>query len=264
MSEAFWQELQQRFSDYVAGYDSPDAEENRAICLKRDHTQRVCANVRMLSDKLRIPGPDARLAEVMALFHDIGRFKQYREYKTFKDAASENHARLSVSEIKRHDLLRGLPEADAALVLTAIFHHNAYALPAGLGSRQRFFLKLLRDADKLDIWKVFIEYCENPTEGATDSVSLGLPDAEGCSQPVLDSLRSGCLVRMQDLAGMNDFKLLQAGWVYDLNFAPTVEAMLERGYLERLQALLPQSPEMEDIFAHLFHYARGLLQKGGS
>ncbi|HMA66559.1 MAG TPA: HD domain-containing protein [Desulfosalsimonadaceae bacterium] len=263
MSEAFWQELQQRFSNYVAGYYSHNEEENQAISLKRDHTQRVCANARMLSARLQVSGPDARLAQIMALFHDIGRFKQYKEYKTFKDADSENHARLSVSEIKRHDLLRGLPDADAALVLTAIFHHNVYALPAGLDSRERFFLKLLRDADKLDIWKVFIEYCENRAEGATDSVSLGLPDAEGCSRAVLDCLRSGRLVRMQDLAGLNDFKLLQAGWVYDLNFAPTVEAMLNRGYLERLQALLPRTPEMEDIFARLFHYARGLLQKAG-
>ncbi|MFO7840248.1 MAG: HD domain-containing protein, partial [Desulfosalsimonadaceae bacterium] len=250
--------------DYVAGYYSADEAENQAIVLKRDHTRRVCANARMLSAKLQISGPDARLAEIMALLHDIGRFKQYKRYKTFKDADSENHARLSVEEIKRHNLLQRLPEADAALVLTAILHHNAYAVPANLGSRERFFLQLLRDADKLDIWKVFIEYCEDQTDGAAGSVSLGLPDAEGCSRPVVDDLRSGCLVRMQDLAGLNDFKLLQAGWVYDLNFAPTVEAMLERGYLERLRALLPKTPEMEDIFDQLFRYARRLLQEGSA
>ena len=39
---------------------------------------------------------DVQLAEIMGLFHDVGRFRQYSIYKTFNDAQSEDHADLGL------------------------------------------------------------------------------------------------------------------------------------------------------------------------
>ena len=253
------EQLRQRFFEYVDPFFSKEEIDNRAIRLKRDHTRRVCRNARMLANKLKLTKADARLAEVTALFHDIGRFKQFLIYRTFKDADSENHAALSVSEIKAHSLLAGLAEEDAAIVLKSIELHNALEIPRTLSDRERFFLKLLRDADKLDIWKVFGEYCENQAKAATDSVSLGLPDSDGYSAEVLSAVCNRKVVRMQVLNTLNDFKLLQISWVYDLNFVPTMAAMLEKGYIDRLHACLPNTREIREAFEKVHHYAESFV-----
>ena len=256
------EQLRQRFFDYADRFYVSNDNENRPIQLKRDHTRRVCRNARMLANKLNLSEKDTLLAEAMALFHDVGRFKQYRVYQTFKDADSENHAALSVAEINANDLLAGLSEADRGIVLTGIEFHNALDIPEGLSERERFFLKLLRDADKLDIWKVFGEYYENEARSPSDSVSLGLPDSDQYSAEALAAVRDRKIVRMQEMKTLNDFKLLQISWVYDLNFVPTVEAMLEKGYINRLYAFLPHTKEIREAFEKVCQYAESVAAAG--
>ena len=251
--------LKKRFSDYAASYYARDDAVDQALRMKQEHTRRVCRNARMLANKLQVSEHDAALAETMALLHDIGRFKQFAVYKTFKDTDSENHASLSVEEINAHRILAGLAPADAALVCEAISYHNAFAVPDHLTRRSRFFLKLLRDADKLDIWKVFGEYYENREAARTESVSLGLPDTPGYSREAVSAVRAGRLVRLQALENLHDFQLLQVSWVYDLNFVPTVVEMLEKGHMDRLQAALPKSREINEVFETVFRYAASVL-----
>lgn len=254
--------LKQRFFEYVDHFYSECDTDNQAFRLKRDHTRRVCRNARMLANKLKISERESLLAEVMALFHDIGRFKQYRIYQTFKDADSENHAALGVSEIKTHSLLEGLAEDEIGLILRAIEYHNALKIPDHIRGRERFFMQLLRDADKLDIWKVFGEYCEVQTKSSTDSVSLGLSDNNRYSDCALKAVCERKIVQMPELKTLNDFKLLQISWVYDLNFVPTMEAMMEKGYIERLYAFLPQTREIEDAFEKVYQYAESVVSFG--
>ena len=258
------EQLRRRFFDYVDRFysKSKNGFDDHPIQLKRDHTRRVCRNARMLANKLKLSDADALIAEVTALFHDVGRFKQYRIYQTFKDADSENHAALSVAEIKRNSFLDGLSEADAALVLQCIELHNAVEIPDYLSDRERFFLQLLRDADKLDIWKVFTEYYENKAKAATDSVSLGLPDSEKYSEKALAAVCERKVVRMPEMKTLNDFKLLQISWVYDINFAPTMAAMLEKGYIDRLYAFLPHTGEIRAAFEKVHQYAESAAVSG--
>jgi len=51
---------------------------------------------------------------------------------------------------------------------------------------------------------------------------------------------------MQDLKTLNDFKLLQIGWVYDLNFVPSFQIVKKKKYLEKLEEALPQSKEIKE------------------
>jgi putative nucleotidyltransferase with HDIG domain len=50
------------------------------------------------------------LAETIALFHDIGRFEQFKTYGTFDDRASENHATIGLKVLKATDILNRLTE----------------------------------------------------------------------------------------------------------------------------------------------------------
>jgi hypothetical protein len=54
--------------------------------------------------------------------------------------------------------------------------HNVLAVPKELDSDLLQLVKIVRDADKLDIWRVFLDYYAQPTKDKPTAVGLGLPD----------------------------------------------------------------------------------------
>ena len=107
-----------------------------------------------------------------------------------------------------------------------------------------FFARLLRDADKLDIWKVFIDYYRKPKKTPKSVIDFGLPDDPVCSPKIIDAVTENRFVRMRDLNTVNDFKLLQISWVFDLNFTPSFQKVQRLGYIEKIAATLPQSTDI--------------------
>jgi len=90
------------FSDYVSSFytQGQDQEKDWAIRLKEEHSQRVRQEIIMISKALDLLEQDILIAEVLGLFHDIGRFYQYQRYGTFRDDLSENHAELGVKNLQ--------------------------------------------------------------------------------------------------------------------------------------------------------------------
>lgn len=234
------------FEEYVSGFYSDDADYNYLIKLKEEHTIRVCRNIAMLGKELGLSDQDMVLAETIALFHDIGRFKQYKTYHTFNDFVSENHAKLGLRQIAIHRVLSTCTTAEKRLITRSIAYHNAATLPVNENGNTLFFMRLIRDADKLDIWKLFIDYCNEREKKHRSAIELGLPDDPIYSQRVIESLKQRRVVLMQDLKTLNDFKLLQIGWVYDLNFVPSFQTVQNRKYIEKLEETLPKSKEIKE------------------
>ncbi|MBT1075953.1 HD domain-containing protein [Geobacter grbiciae] len=236
--------LHRWFADYCRTFHNDNEEHNRNIRLKEEHTAKVCAVMEVLSDSLALSPEDRRIAVAVALFHDIGRFEQYRRFRTFKDSSSVNHAELGGRVLAEGKVLAGLPEEEQRLIIGAVGLHNVFRIPAMLGDRQRLFLRLIRDADKLDIWRVFIEFYGQPAEERASAVSLGFPDIPEYTPAVLDTLLRGGMVDLAKLRTLNDFKLLQLSWVFDLNFPCSRELVRERGYVELLADTLPRTKDV--------------------
>ena len=238
--------LKNWFADYVSGYYTDDSEYNRAIRLKEEHTKRVCDNIVILGKSLGLSEQEMLLAETMALLHDIGRFKQYAVYGTFKDMDSKNHATLGLQQIGMHKILNVFSKYEKRLVAKAVAYHNVAVLPKAEDEKTLFFIRLLRDADKLDIWKVFIDYYNEREKNPNPTIELGLPDEPVCSPQVLQTLKECKTVRINDLKTLNDFKLLLIGWAFDLNFVPSFQALQNHKYIEQIALTLPQSKEVKE------------------
>jgi putative nucleotidyltransferase with HDIG domain len=244
------------FSDYVSGYYTDSSSYNRAVKLKEEHTKRVQDNIVMLCNALNVSPQNMLLAETMALLHDIGRFEQYAVYGTFNDMASENHARLGLRQIGKHKILNILPKDEKKLIAKAIAYHNVAVLPESEDKNTLFFMRLLRDADKLDIWKVVIDYYHEMDKNPSSTIELGLPDKKTCSPEVLRALLEQRLVRMENLKTLNDFKLLQIGWVFDLNFAPSFRIVQEKKFIQQIASTLPQSSEVKKAVNQALDYVK--------
>ena len=242
------------FRDYVAGFYTDNSTHNRTIDLKEEHTKRVCENMILLGNALGLSKEEMVLTETMALFHDIGRFKQYAVYGTFKDSNSENHAFLGLRELEAHNVLEVCNNDERKWITKAIANHNVVTIPKKENGKSLFFIRLLRDADKLDIWRVFIDYYDTREKQPNLVVEFGLPDDQFYSSQVLSALSEERFISFQDLRTVNDFKLLLLSWVFDLNFTFSIQVVKDRGYVEKIGAILPDFQETKQVLKHVHDY----------
>lgn len=239
--------LIERFQAYVAGFLNGDGNADYHFLLKREHTLRVLDNARTIAREEDLPPDLNRLAELAALFHDTGRFPQFARYGTFSDRHSANHAKLGVSALLASDLLDGLPAVERRTVLGAVFLHNVRSLPAGLPGTLNTVTRVVRDADKLDIYPILLGQMEGD-KPLDPVISLGIRREPGRYTPqILELLERRQLATYDLMAYENDFRLLVAGWVFDLNFAASRRLLARRGYIDRVFEGLPDDPRLKAL-----------------
>jgi HD superfamily phosphodiesterase len=246
------------FAEYVRRFDSSDPTVQESMDLKVEHTMKVCGAIRDIGRSLHLSKKDLCLAEISGILHDIGRFEQYARYRTFADGKSENHAVLGVKVIRLHRILEGVEPGTADIIISAVQHHNCASLPELKPERCLFFLKLLRDADKIDIWRVVTEYYRQAGNHRNRTIELDLPDTDHVSTPVCEALMNGRLVQMADLRTLQDFKLLQMGWIYDIYYPRTFQIIREKKYLEAIRDALPRDSV---LITEIYRRARAHLDR---
>jgi hypothetical protein len=245
------------FVAYVRSYYTGDEVHDMPIRLKEEHTERVRHEIVSLGRTLDLSAEQMLVAETTALFHDLGRFKQYAVYGTFSDAESENHAALGLRELARHHVLSRCSKKERIVICKAIGLHNRRTLPEKGDVTALFFARLLRDADKLDIWRVFVDYYAGRFGAKSGTIVLGLPDGALCSSEILAALDREEMANTKDMVTLCDYKLLQISWVFDLNFAAACREVESRKYVETIAATLPKKKEIEEavhkVRAYLTH-----------
>lgn len=234
-------ELQQWFTDYVSSFCSKDADIQKHVLLKQEHTIKVIENTCELSGWLGLSARQQWLAKVIALFHDIGRFQQYAQYRTFIDHKSVDHAQLGLGIIAGLPQLACLSAKEREKFTFAIANHNRIELPAIADENERLFAAIIRDADKLDIYRVL-------------SGNIPGPSKEGCSPVIIQDLLAGRQSSYTEVRTPDDPKLLRLSWVYDMNYRWTVAKVVQRGYLEPIIEQLPQTPEVREVVHRLKQY----------
>ena len=249
MNQAQLDELHQWFENFVQTFNDIDEEGFRNILLKVEHTRKVCENMALLAAEEGRTPDEARIADAVALLHDVGRFPQFRRWRTFRDSDSDNHARLGIEVLREQGVLDRLPAAERLLIEEAVRFHNLLAPPLRFASPTALFIRLIRDADKLDIWRVFLDYFKQPENQRPSAVTLGFPDLPGVTPACVRELAAGPVIRLEDIRVLNDFKLLQISWVYDLNFRSAYRLLRQRGHIQELAATIPLDVEAAQAVA---------------
>ncbi len=243
------------FGDYVAGFYGDDEFVNANLKLKEEHSRQTCEEMVYLADELGLTGNQSRIAEVTALFHDIGRFEQFVKYRTYNDPRSVNHCLLGIEVLRQTKVLEGVDGSERQLIEKAIEYHGRRELPSDLDGECLLFSKLIRDADKLGVFYVvtdcYRQYRENPE---AFRLEVELPDEPGYSQEVVEEILCGRRINYDRLRTLNDMKLLQLGWVYDVNFTATLKRIKKCKFLEMLIDFLPETRDIEMVKEKIFEY----------
>ncbi|MDD2851596.1 MAG: HD domain-containing protein [Desulfuromonadaceae bacterium] len=233
------------FDRYVEPFLTTDEEGKNNIQLKIEHTGKVCEAMALLCEGEHLSPGESRIASAIALLHDVGRFPQYRRWRTFRDSDSDNHARLAIDVIREERILAGSDQAEQLMIEEAIRFHNLLTPPAAVKSPTRTFINLIRDADKIDIWRVFTELLAQPPKQRASAATLGMPDRpDSVSENCVAALDSGIVVHLDTVSCVNDFIVLQISWVYDLTSSTSRKILLSRGYIPELASYLPKRDDV--------------------
>jgi hypothetical protein len=249
------------FVQFVKSYYSTNPDDQKNISLKEVHTFKVCENIVEISRGLGLSDEEIMLAETIALFHDVGRFPQYAKYKTFNDKSSVNHGYLGAQTIIKENILNNLKEDEKKVIIKAVRFHNVFSIPKKEKEKIVFFIKLIRDADKLDIWRVFIDYYNSSKEERASAAGLGLPEVSDYSMNILSYIYKGQIVPQSKLKSMNDYKIMHLSWVYDLNFKTSYRLLSERKYIDKIISYLPQDENIKKISLILNKYVKEKLME---
>ena len=250
MGARFFADLASKYAAYVDAYRAfPSLALPPMMELKRVHTAHVVDNAKLIAAGEGFDAETARACEAAALLHDTGRYEQLKRYNTFRDSDSVDHAVFSHDIVVEKGWLDGDPQREA--ILTAVLVHNRRDVPDGLDPLTEAAVHTVRDADKLDIFRV-LEHQIATTDWRTNCKAFwNLPTTARPSPAVLDAIRASRPVDYQDIKTLADFVLIQVGWmVCGLRYATSRRLCAERGHLAFRRTFLHEltdDPAVDEI-----------------
>ena len=230
--------LEQRFRDFSNRYRIND-EFHPMLQLKLEHSLRVAADARAIASGSNWSSGEIDLAEAVGLLHDTARFPQFERYRTFSDADSVDHGDLGAETLEKENMLDGLADETRALILHSVQYHNKKDLPRTLTAHEEKHLRLIRDADRMDIFFVCWEVVASGQIHEHPEMMMGVDFAGPPSEAVLKQFERGESINYNTLKTMADRFVLQLSWMHDLSYAASKRLVLERRILDKFIEVLP-------------------------
>ena len=268
------------FAEYVRNYDPSDEK----IKLKIDHTYRVAGLCQRIAESLGLSEPDVDIAWLLGMLHDIGRFEQIRRFGTFNDVQSVDHAEFGADLLFKEGLIRKFAEGyyeecelarsgneeaeqiiknnehhnkDTGLLEMAIRQHNKYRVKEDLTERQRMFCDKLRDADKVDIFKVNADIpMEIIYDVTTEELNNGIITKE-----VLESFYKKETVLKSVRRSAVDHIVGHISLLFELVYKESYRQAKEQGYVYKLLDFKSDVPEVNAEFGDMRKYVDEFLME---
>lgn len=217
---------QKEFKEYVKNYNPEDEK----IKIKISHIERVSQVAKNIATNLKLATEDIQLAELIGLLHDIGRFEQIKQYDTFNDRLSINHGKYGVKVLFEDGLIRKFVEDDQydEIIKQAILNHNTAGIKEGLPERQLLHSKIIRDADKIDIYYALIIGDKKAIWGKEDLSNDTIKDE------LYREFMEDRQINYNNVVGGTDDLLCHFAYVFDFNFKDSLKIIKDKKYIDLL------------------------------
>lgn len=203
--------------------------------MKRIHTLHVCERAMEIASSENCLQEDCDIAFLTALLHDIGRFPELAVLHMF-DGTRFDHAEYGAKLLTDQGLLRRFLTDDRFdhIILKAIKNHNKLYIEENLDERELLHARLIRDADKLDNFRVKME--ETPQEaypgrGYTEEILA----ASRISDAVMEAVRACRCVKLAERKEPLDYYVCIMAFAFDLYFPYSCQYVLEHDFISRMK-----------------------------
>ena len=215
------------------------------------HTRHVAANCEALAKYMGLDEYDTDLAWIIGELHDFARFGQAVVTHTFEDSDRFNHAKLGARILFVHgmieDIIPNYAEVcgqDKLVMYKAVYHHSDFALPDDLTDREGIFCGLIRDADKLDIFRNCVYSSWEITCGCTEEEIF----SSDISPKVEEAFYRHNTVNNADLGFPADSHLRHIALCFGLESEAAKKMTVEQGYLQKLMEHDFMRPEVQSRY----------------
>lgn len=214
--------------------DNYEDKSDASFKLKVVHTYHVADNAREIAKKLNLSKEDIELAELIGLLHDIGRFEELKITKEL-NSVKFNHAIHGSKMLFENGMIREFIDDNQydKIIKKAIENHSRLSIEDGLEDRILLHSKIIRDADKLDNYRVKTD--EN-IETIFPKRVKNREDMENAilSNKVYETILDKKCVDIHDRITPLDFWVCILAFTFDLNFDVTYKIVKENDYINVL------------------------------
>lgn len=244
------------FKEYVKNYNPEDEQ----IKIKIAHIERVSQIAKTIAKQQNCSQEDIELAELIGLLHDIGRFEQVKRYHTFIDRDSINHGEYGVKLLFEDGLIREFIKDDQydRIIKLAILNHNKSDIEKGLTERENLHAKIIRDADKTDIFSVL-------TTGNKKAI---WEKADLSNDIITDEIYREFMedkrINYEKRVTSADLLVSHFVYVYDFNFKETLKIIKQNNYIDKLYKRFRfNNIKTQERFDKIYKTAKQYLEEKG-
>ena len=210
----------------------------RVMCERKFvHTQEVAKNSIYLAKKLNLDEYDVDLAFTIGYLHDFARFSQALLTQSFIDSDRYNHAHLGAELLFHHNMIGDIienyddiPSEDKIVMEKAIYYHGDLILPENLTDREKLFCEIIREADKIDIFRAIVTTGYEKMYSATKEEIAKTNISEEIEATFYKHTTADYTKRKTKA----DFLLSHQALYFGLNMKEAREKVIKDGYLKEL------------------------------
>ena len=219
--------------------------------MKYFHSLAVHTLTRRLAKELHLDNQATLRIRAAALLHDIGRFPQIVDRRTYEDTKSADHADLGVKIIREEGVIGHLGAEDLEAIEAAIRYHNKLSLPPSLMGQTRVVAEVLRDADKIDIIRIAVEFFTSEIEGCKTGWFTDISFAPICNPILVIALLAGKTLPIAEISTVYDEFLLYLSWVNDFHYDISVRYLDKLGSIKYMMSMLPDDTLRDDVSKYI-------------
>ena len=247
------------FAEYTSRYNATDPK----IKLKIDHTYRVAELCELIARDLKLDEYETDVAWLTGMLHDVGRFEQIKRYNTFNDAQSVDHANFGADLLFKEGFLDTYVDGFhddkyGVIVENAIRNHSAFRIDERLDEYTVMFCNILRDADKVDIFRVNVD---TPAEDIYNVTTEELKNSQ-VSPEVMAAFDERHAVLRSCKKTVVDHVAGHIALTFELVYPISLQIAKERGYLDKMMAFESDNEitgkQFEEIRAKLNEYVESV------
>lgn len=249
-----FEQAQNAFKEYLKQYNL----ENGKIELKIRHTYGVVTASEYISKKLLLDSENIELAKLIGLLHDIGRFEQIKNFDCFIDNKTIDHAILGNEILFKNKLIRNFikDEQYDKIISKAILNHNKLSIEHNLDDRELLHAKIIRDADKIDNFRV---KATDDFENIIDNANREILENDVISDKIFNNFMNSKVIVREDRKTYMDFWVSYIAFIFDFNFISGLEYIKEKDYINKIVNRLDYKnietkQKMEKIRKHANQY----------
>ena len=220
--------IKQKYDKYINQYDMT----NPRIALKAAHIYRTAEVAKELAQSLGLDIINVDLAYIIGLFHDIGRFEQLKRYNTFDDSKSINHGECGADILFKEGFIREFIKDSKydKIIKKSIINHNkdVKKIIDIIDNDELLHTKIIRDADKIDIYKVLLEE-DIDTLYEKEDISNDVITDE-----IYQEVINNKTITYKNIKTPLDILVSQLIYIYDINFPYSLTIINENKYIDKL------------------------------